>query len=470
MTIEQIGRILSTRRFSDLLGHPEDATLEVKEAPYDLSTAAGRYELAKDVSGLANVGGGYLLIGIATRREAERQRDLLDRLTLIPAARFNDAQYRGIITDYIHPEIQNLAVSWSHGEGVGDGLGIIFVPPQPDERKPFITAKVVEDGDHLKHIVVGFVERVAAGNEPLSPKRIQELLRKGRDGTSQRLTRIEERLDQLTRTQLIPAVPAVNQVEQPTVVSPFDAELLDARIHSMLENFELPVYVIAAIVPRGNRIREFNSTRPNAPRDLLRDAGELRDAGFDLGIGAAAEPGPDGSLQAVQGERKCLRLFRDGTLIFRALADDSFLGWARNAAAFQASPRLNPVPVAEVHASFASFYAEMLARVDPGPCEVMFKLVLRNHVLENGRRLYLTEHQAGDIFEWIDRHTYPVEVEPPEATHVAPANQLQTDPLAVAYQLVERFASLFDLPSALIPFTVETGGVRRIDLGALTRR
>lgn len=344
MDTEAIQAILESQDFSRLLGEAETVNLEAKQEPYDLTTAASRYELAKDVSSLANARGGHLLIGIATRREAERQIDLLDRLPLVPSTAFDTVRHRGVISEYVYPAIEGLDVRWAQDASAPDGLGIILVPEQPADRKPFIIAKVVEDGAHLRQIVAGYAERLAAGNEPLSPQRLQDTLRKGFDGTSQRLTRIEERLEEIVVSHKGDASALVNadgvgRAPVSTAQGPsFDIHLLDSRVTSMLTSIDAPSYVIAATVPNGNRVREFHSASPTAVRHLLRNAGELRHAGFDLGIDEPAQRGPDGSLETVQGQRKRLRLFQDGTLIFYALADDSFLGWARSPESFLAQP------------------------------------------------------------------------------------------------------------------------------------
>lgn len=476
METDEIRTILESRDFSRLIGLAEAINLEAKQESFDLTTAAGRYELAKDVSSLANAVGGYLLIGIATSREVERQIDTLDHLTLVPTAAFDAGRYRGVVAEYVYPQIDGLDVTWAQASNAENGIGIILVPEQPADRKPFLIAKMVEDGTHLRQIVAGYAERLAAGNEPLSPKRLQEALRKGFDGTSQRLTRIEERLGELVATRVSAVVPppigsdVAEGLESRVLAPAFDSALLDSRIASLLGSTEAPSYVIAAMVPPGNRVREFHSESPTAVRHLLRNAGELRHAGFDLGIDELAQPGPDGSLETVQGQRKRLRLFQDGTLIFCALADDSFLGWARSPEAFLAQPRLAPVPVVEVHASFVTVYSSLLASLQESPAEVMFKLVLRNFVLDNGQRLYLTEHVTGETWEWIDRRRYPVEAALPEATVTSGASDVRTDPLAVAYRLVEAFVALFDMPASMIPFVVETAGIRRIDVSAIGRR
>ena len=131
MDTEAIQAILESQDFSCLLGEAETVNLEAKQEPYDLTTAASRYELAKDVSSLANARGGHLLIGIATRREAERQIDLLDRLSLVPSTAFDTVRHRGVISEYVYPAIEGLDVRWAQDANATDGLGMILVPEQP---------------------------------------------------------------------------------------------------------------------------------------------------------------------------------------------------------------------------------------------------------------------------------------------------------------------------------------------------
>ena len=88
------------------------------------------------------------------------------------------------------------------------------------------------------------------------------------------------------------------------------------------------------------------------------------------------------------------------------------------------------MPVVEVHASFVTVYASLLASLQEAPTEVMFKLVLHNVVLDNGQRLYPTEHRTGETWAWIDRRRHPVEAALPEATVTAGTHDVRTDPLS----------------------------------------
>jgi hypothetical protein len=232
----------------------------------------------------------------------------------------------------------------------------------------------------------------------------------------------------------------------------------------------IPFYVIAATVPSGNRVTKFYGDSGDAARFMVMNAGILRHSGFDLKIGALPEIAADGSWRALWGNRKDLRLYQDGTVIFRAAADESFLGWGQDHEPFLQHPRLNPVAVVEVHASFVTFYRRVLERLAGAPAEVLFRMSLHNHTLESGQRLYMTRHLDGARWEWIDEEHFRVEAEPPQDQLKVEAAAVSAHPLEVAYLLVERFYRMFDMPSDLIPFVREQDGRKEIDVTALARR
>ena len=67
MSFESIKTILDTHAYDSLIGLEEATWLEAKgRNPYDFTTPAGRFELAKDVSAFANAEGGILIVGLAT--------------------------------------------------------------------------------------------------------------------------------------------------------------------------------------------------------------------------------------------------------------------------------------------------------------------------------------------------------------------------------------------------------------------
>lgn len=505
-TIDEVRGLIAGGDFNQFVGQPEDSVLEVKSQGYDLvGSAQARYELAKDVAAMANAEGGYLIIGLSTQRDAaavpagrdpagdpRADLDVIAALSLVPPGTFERERYAGIIREYVFPAIRGLDVQFFTSGTGPNGLGVIFIPPQEDDLKPFAIARVMEDGVLQRNIVVGYAERAHARNEPLTPETIQKMLRKGRDGTSQRLSRIEETLDRLVDQVEAALTPALQQqaihvpVPVPEVDGPpaaavpptpapagFDRGRVRARIESIGAGIDAhsPYYVLVATVSPVSRIVGFHRVGDvDSVRNMLRDAGELRHAGFDLGIGAAAEPGPDNSLEAVQGDRKHLRLHQDGTLVFRCAADDSFMGWARTPGIFNNRPRLSPLVVVELHASFVTFYRELLGRFQIPPTDVLFAFSLRNWYTAAGQRLFITEDVPRGAFV-EDVLPYPLAEEPADAEIQVTADELANHPRRVMYKLVHRFYEMFDAADqGIIPFVSSADGAHEIDVAAIQRR
>ena len=68
-----------------LIGQPETAWLDFKGQPYRLNKSDPRrdkecFELARDVTALANASGGIILIGIRTELETSRQEEMAEAL------------------------------------------------------------------------------------------------------------------------------------------------------------------------------------------------------------------------------------------------------------------------------------------------------------------------------------------------------------------------------------------------------
>jgi hypothetical protein len=230
-----------------------------------------------------------------------------------------------------------------------------------------------------------------------------------------------------------------------------------------------PTYQLtASLIPAGNRIRNFHGDQPGSPRHQLEHPPRLRDNGFDTATYATAKPiEPDGYEVSNQGDRKVLQLFQDGTALFRVAADPRFLAWSVTPDDFARVPRLNPVPVVEMHVSFVLFYASLIPRFAKPPDSVRFTLHLRA-AHADGKRLALTRYVPNfqTAFNLTLHYAHATEIE--ESLTVATKAVLET-PEHVAYQLVERFYSeFFDVTDpSLIPFVTEKNGVAAIDSAQL---
>ena len=206
-SLKTIADILGSGEFDRFIGMREDVYFEAKSStPYELKNPSGRYELAKDVSAFANTHGGYLVVGLKTTRLRNQPTDEVSSLDLIQAASINTSTITGIIREHVYPPIESLEVTWSPSKsGSATGLGFVFVPPQPNDKKLFIVTRIIEEDEVQKAIIVGVVRRVGSDNTPWLPRDIYELIRKGNQTNTERLTRMEAKLDALLGRPTIPA-------------------------------------------------------------------------------------------------------------------------------------------------------------------------------------------------------------------------------------------------------------------------
>jgi hypothetical protein len=222
VTLEGLGRILAGRRFSEFLGLPENELFEAKGATaYDLGTPAGRYELAKDVSSFANSQGGWLVIGLATERAPDEPVDIVSALELVAETAYPVSMLEGMLQEYVLPRIAGLTISWvAQGAHAPLGVVAIQVPPQPEDTKPFIIAKVVEEGERVKQIVFGYVRRIGADSMPHGADQIRVAMQRGMGSLAQRLSSMDKKLNILLEggsppsTTVGPASESVALLEQ----------------------------------------------------------------------------------------------------------------------------------------------------------------------------------------------------------------------------------------------------------------
>jgi len=198
-TIDSIRKILATQAIENFIGFKEDECFEAKTGTaYDLISPIGRYELAKDVSSLANTSGGYLILGLKTVALEQEQTDQVSEITLFKQEIFSSEKYLGIINEYVHPQIENLEAKWIESKSnVGLGLACIFVPEQLEEKKYFVIKRIIEDGKLIKGIVFGICQRIGSSNVPLTGEQLHHQFQQGKSSVAERLTRIEEKLDLL---------------------------------------------------------------------------------------------------------------------------------------------------------------------------------------------------------------------------------------------------------------------------------
>jgi hypothetical protein len=169
--------LLDVADFDAVIGTAETGEIDFKRTPYRTDTDAGAFELAKDVTALANVPtGGLLVIGFQTVPREESGLDTVETVHVFPRDLFSREQWLGKVHQLAYPTVVGLdAIFKPSNEDNERGVAIVVVPPQSDDTRYFLVAKeFITDG--APGWLVGLSVRSADRNRPLSIGEIHALL------------------------------------------------------------------------------------------------------------------------------------------------------------------------------------------------------------------------------------------------------------------------------------------------------
>jgi hypothetical protein len=385
LTSEQVQAILVAGTFDALLTAIEDEHLECKRAPYQLDEEHHKQELAKDISGLANmsarlaIDGGHVLVGARTEKSPQHHADVVVGVSPFEPRLVDPATLYQILEAWVVPVPEGLTVRWyPSGADPTRGIVAITVPRQRPELWPFIVAKVVEEkSGKVAGTLIGYYERRRDNVVGLSAAELQRLLKDGRrfDSLTEQVGTLAEEVRALRQHQTAP--PAI------------------AKISSALEQHrqrrgmavaaaglnDVPAFALTAAPVEPVTLPTLFRGRDEPLVRLLEHPPELREGGFDLAVGEPARIVRGEIRRAVVPERMALECWPDGTLIFAAQAGD-FLCWGtqrRPGAPLQ----INPLALGESTYLFVELarlvyehaqplvgsieFSLTLYRIDPGP-------------------------------------------------------------------------------------------------------
>ncbi|MFI5395776.1 MAG: helix-turn-helix domain-containing protein [Candidatus Binatia bacterium] len=160
ISLDEIRRSLRSGDPSVLVGEFESEMLECKGQPYLLDTDRQKMELAKDVSALANVQGGVILMGFATTLDSIHGEERIELIRAFDKALLDPQRYRQVLADWLWPPIHDLEIQWYEAPTCpGKGVAAIFVPRADGLDRPVLIAKTILDGAKRAEIVFGYCER-----------------------------------------------------------------------------------------------------------------------------------------------------------------------------------------------------------------------------------------------------------------------------------------------------------------------
>jgi hypothetical protein len=190
-SVSQIQEILERGAFDELRGALENEFFEAKSEPWDLSSPRGKFDLAKDVSSLANGHGGIILFGVSTFQSPTYQRREVGEIRRLPQTLTPSEQYWHVAAEWVYPTPVGVDFRW-HPDPVNPAVGLIsaLVPDYDVELRPFLVAHYLpEEGDKIKS-VFGLFQRLGPVTRPTPLHELHTFLREGR-----RLDAIHQKLD-----------------------------------------------------------------------------------------------------------------------------------------------------------------------------------------------------------------------------------------------------------------------------------
>ncbi len=143
---DQVLAALADGMPGDLIDTPETAQIDFKESPYLLDTPKGKWELAKDVAGLANLDGGVLVVGVRTTKTEGNFLELASELRPVPGRMLDKDKHHAIIRDLVRPASASFQVAYyPDPDEVDKGYMTIHVKSLSDWDRPAIIRRIVSD-------------------------------------------------------------------------------------------------------------------------------------------------------------------------------------------------------------------------------------------------------------------------------------------------------------------------------------
>ncbi len=460
---EQIQVILQSGRFSELFGWAENDWLEFKVALYDFENDLQCHELAKDVSALANAGGGVIIVGAGTVRQDNSSGDVVDRVRPFSRSLVNVQKYEGTIAGRTFPPIRGVSIKWMPDAKDSEKGLLVITVPDFQEYRPVLVQNVFVEGRKTAGNVFGYFERKSANADHYGIQQLHTLIQNGA-----RFSSLDARLDSLTdAVNSLLQRDLVTETSEKVQTMPFQLSphVLKGRIEALLNGAGLegkPSFTLAAVPTSITNIPSLTLSTGQA-RELIQSPPCLRSSGFDLGTYENAPLiGRGQARRAIIPDYKALECWSDGTFLFVATADEEFLSWHTRPKEGQAF-LINTLVLAEVTYLFCETVRRMTELMNPVPEALNYVLQVRR-LDAPGKLAILRPQKVSEIPACSLRPITSAPYSGEFFSFFAPTDQV---PEETAFQYLREFYLWFGIEEDRIPYTDVESGHRRISVKEL---
>ena len=366
LALADIRSLVETGEFQQLIGEFEGQHLDVKAQPYLFASGSdAKRGFAKDVAAFANASGGCIILGAETIVSSLQAGEQIVALKPFPETLFNADQYGKIINEWLYPAPSGLVFKWCPDKDTHQsGIGVIFIPTQAPETKPFLLTRTIGD-KKTTEILLGYTERHLDRTDIKSVVELHHAMRTGLNLEATLLNRITNVETLLQRQLATTLIPQPSSAASAAITAKHVARILAQQQFSDTRT----LVIVIRPVPR-TELRSIFSDSPNSIHRAIEDPPELRAHGWGIRTGGAARF-VDGDFVQTESYREVVNLYRDGELIIAARIDRGGLSWAD-----KTDSRFHPLAFVEFVTNTLIFFRLVLAdvRLEPQALQVEVRL------------------------------------------------------------------------------------------------
>lgn len=453
LQLSDIRSLVEAGEFQQLVGEFEGHQLDAKAQPYSFASGNDvKRELAKDVAAFANAVGGCIIIGAETTVSSLQAGEQITALKPFSETLFNADQYGKIIGEWLYPVPSGLVIKWCPDKDTRQsGIGVIFIPTQAPEAKPFLLTRTIGD-KKTTEILLGYAERRLDRTDIKSVVELHHAMRTGMNLEATLLNRITNVETLLQRQLATTLMPQPGSMTSPAMTAKRVARILSKGQFSDTRT----LVVIIRPVPR-SELRSIFSDHPNSIRRAVEDPPELRAHGWGIRTGGPARF-VDGDFVQTESDREVLNLYRDGELIVATRIDRNGLAWADDT-----DSRFHPLAFVEFVTNTLGFFRLVLTdmRIQPQSLEVEVRL---DNLFMDSKGTSLPAGPINDVGWTFSAKSAPAA----EWSRTITVDPSTYDPARAAFLLLREIYVWFGHPEQAIPYITGTEDDKVVDISGIT--
>ena len=451
-TPKEVLEKLEAGEFAALIGLIESAWLDAKETPYILDAQKQKLELAKDVTAMANAGGGIIVIGFDCEKQPTTAGERIIEVKPFSLTLVDSGKHSQILANLVHPPPHGITVRVFESED-GKGIGAIVVDAATLTEKPYIVSKMLDEEGGNIGSYFGYFQRKGDKTPPISIASIQQQLSAGMQWSSidQRLQAIEAAL----------AVWGKSPANRPAITAAIRKErLTTARI--AVSRLDEPVVYYTATAEGDCDFPTLFRSRAERIVRLVDRPPKLRRQGFEVEAGDYSEIVQGKLRRNLLAGQRLIELWRDGMFIYIAPGDEDFLGWRMGG---EDKPiHINNFVLAESILVFCWLTQFVFGEAEPKPSVVRLSVGFDNLARLAGPATLRDAPESR--FPGGTRRPAPA-----NSVEVYQLAELQSyDSARMAYLLMEEIYHWFGFESQAMPHVDKSGDVPKLDAMKLVEK